>query len=164
MNRMIVCGNTSTLFFVYISLTYVFKLIIQIVGLILAFLTRKVKIDPLNDSRYSAILIYISFGLLIVSFIIVFLVEDNNTYAGVWTTFVLAEVCVFLGLNFIPKVKLINIHCQCIYRVVGNFGEVFSLTNWQFCGKFKIRQYYFMHYRSMWRRLQSPNLESTNAF
>lgn len=102
---MIICGNTSTLFFVYISLTYAFKLIIHIVGLILAFLTRKVKIDPLNDSRYSAILIYISFGLLVVSVIIVFLVVENNTYAGVWTTFVLAEVCVFLGLNFIPKVK-----------------------------------------------------------
>ena len=102
---MIICGNTPTLFFVYISLTYVFKLVIHVVGLILAFLTRRVKIDPLNDSRYSAILIYISFGLLIGTIIIVLLVEENNTYAGVWTTFVLAEVCVFLGLNFIPKVR-----------------------------------------------------------
>ena len=111
-NQMIVCGNTSTLFFVYISLTYAFKLIIHIVGLILAFLTRKVKIDPLNDSRYSAVLIYISFGLLIVSVIIVLLVEENNTYAGVWTTFVLAEVCVFLGLNFIPKVLNFSVQCS----------------------------------------------------
>ena len=113
---MIVCGNTSTLFFVYISLTYVFKLIIHIIGLILAFLTRKVKIDPLNDSRYSAVLIYISFGLLIVSVVIVLLVEENNTYAGVWTTFVLAEVCVFLGLNFIPKV--FSVQCSATCKII----------------------------------------------
>jgi hypothetical protein len=35
-------NDTSTLFFVYISLSYAFKLTIHIVGLILAFLTRKV--------------------------------------------------------------------------------------------------------------------------
>ena len=74
-------------------------------GLILAFMTRKVKIDPLNDSRYSAILIYIATLFLLGSLVIFFLVEDNNTYAAVWTTYVLAEVCVFLGLNFIPKVS-----------------------------------------------------------
>ena len=120
---MIICGNTSTLFFVYISLSYVFKLIIHVVGLILAFLTRRVKIDPLNDSRYSAILIYISFGFLIGTVIIVLLVEENNTYAGVWTTFVLAEVCVFLGLNFIPKVRK-KLPCNR----TGQFGHWVKIT------------------------------------
>ena len=104
-NNIIVCGNSSTLYIIYISLTIAFKLIIHVTGLILAFITRKVKIDPLNDSRYSAALIYISTLFLLGSLAIFFLVEDNNTYAGVWTTYVLAEVCVFLGLNFIPKVS-----------------------------------------------------------
>lgn len=104
-NNIIVCGNSSIHYVIYISLTIAFKLMIHVTGLILAFVTRKVKIDPLNDSRYSAALIYISTVFLLASLVIFFLVEDNNTYAAVWTTYVLAEVCMFLGLNFIPKVS-----------------------------------------------------------
>ena len=103
--RMIICGNSSLHYFIYVGLSVSFKLIIHVIGLILAFLTRKVHIDPLRESRYSAILIYISFAFLIVALVIVFLVEDNDIYAGIWTTFVLLEVCVFLGLNFVPKVN-----------------------------------------------------------
>ena len=102
---MIICGNSSLHYFIYVGLSVTFKLVIHVTGLILAFLTRKVHIDPLRESRYSAILIYISFVFLIVALVIFFLVEDNDIYAGIWTTFVLFEVCVFLGLNFIPKVK-----------------------------------------------------------
>ena len=104
-NNIIVCGNSSIFYIIYISLTIVFKLVIHVTGLILAFATRKVNIDPLNDSRYSAALIYISALFLLASLVIFFLVEDNNTYAAVWTTYVLVEVCMFLGLNFIPKVS-----------------------------------------------------------
>ena len=104
-NNIIVCGNSSIYYIIYISLTIAFKLVIHVTGLILAFTTRKVKIDPLNDSRYSAALIYISTLFLLASLVIFFLVEDNNTYAAVWTTYVLVEVCMFLGLNFIPKVS-----------------------------------------------------------
>ena len=104
-NNIIVCGNSSIHYIIYIALTFLFKLVIHVTGLILAFATRKVKIDPLNDSRYSAALIYIATLFLLGSLVIFFLVEDNNTYAAVWTTYVLAEVCVFLGLNFIPKVS-----------------------------------------------------------
>ena len=104
-NNIIVCGNSSIYYIIYISLTIAFKLVIHVTGLILAFVTRKVKIDPLNDSRYSAALIYVSTLFLLASLVIFFLVEDNNIYAAVWTTYVLAEVCVFLGLNFIPKVS-----------------------------------------------------------
>jgi hypothetical protein len=119
-NNIIVCGNSSILY-IYVSLTIAFKLVIHVTGLILAFVTRKVKIDPLNDSRYSAALIYISTLFLFGSLVIFLLVEDNNTYAAVWTTYVLAEVCVFLGLNFIPKVS----HSAC-RKVLKRF---FSYTN-----------------------------------
>ena len=84
-------------------------------GLILACVTRKVKIDPLNDSRYSAALVYISTLFLLGSLAIFFLIEDNNLYAAVWTTYVLAEVCAFLGLNFIPKVSWCCIQLYSYY-------------------------------------------------
>ena len=101
---MIICGNSSIHYLIYLALIISFKLVIHIIGLVLAFLTRKVKIDPLNDSRYSAILIYFSCVLLVIAIVIFILLEDNNLYAGIWTTFVLIEVCLFLGFNFIPKV------------------------------------------------------------
>ena len=124
-NNIIVCGNSSIHYIIYIALTIAFKLVIHVTGLILAFATRKVKIDPLNDSRYSAALIYISTLFLLGSLVIFFLVEDNNTYAAVWTTYVLAEVCVFLGLNFIPKVS----HSACMKLSIFCVAMPISLLN-----------------------------------
>ena len=77
----------------------------HVIGLVLAFLTRKVKIDPLNDSRYSAAIIYSSCVMLVLGTIVVFALSGVNTYAGVWTSLVFVEVCVFLGLTFVPKVR-----------------------------------------------------------
>ena len=103
-HRIITCGLSST-YIIYFSLALVYKVIIHIIGLVLAFITRKVKIDPLNDSRYSAAIIYSSCVLLIVATIVIFALSGVNVYAGVWTSFVFVEVCVFLGLTFIPKVS-----------------------------------------------------------
>ena len=103
-HRIISCGLSST-YTIYFSLALVYKVIIHVIGLVLAFLTRKVKVDPLNDSRYSAAIIYCSCVMLILAIIVVFALSGVNTYAGVWTSLVLVEVCVFLGLTFIPKVR-----------------------------------------------------------
>ena len=102
--RIITCG-LSTIYTIYFSLALVYKVVIHIIGLVLAFLTRKVKVDPLNDSRYSAIIIYCSCFMLVLAVVVVFALSGVNVYAGVWTSLVLVEVCVFLGLTFIPKVK-----------------------------------------------------------
>ena len=102
-HRIITCGLSST-YIVYFSLALVYKVIIHVIGLVLAFLTRKVKIDPLNDSRYSAAIIYCSCVMLVLAVIVVFALSGVNVYAGVWTSFVFVEVCIFLGLTFIPKV------------------------------------------------------------
>ena len=104
-HRIILCNYTSVYHIIYISFTIAFKLIIHMIGLILAFMTRKVNIDPLNDSRYSPALIYISCVLLIIAIILSLFVENENTRVGAWTTFVFLDICVFLGLNFIPKVN-----------------------------------------------------------
>ena len=38
-------------------------------------------------------------------------------------------------LNFITKVKVIMNINRIIYRIAGNFGEVFNLANWRFYGR-----------------------------
>ena len=89
------------------------------IGLVLAFLTRKVKVEPLDDSKYSAAIIYCSCFMLILAIVVVFALSGVNTYAGVWTSLVLVEVCVFLGLTFIPKVR--QIVCVCIIMHVDGY-------------------------------------------
>ena len=103
--HLIISCGLSTLYIIYFSLALAYKVIIHIIGLVLAFLTRKVKIDTLNDSKYSSAIIYCSCVMLVLAVVVVFALSGVNVYAGVWTTFVFIEVCVFLGLTFIPKVS-----------------------------------------------------------
>lgn len=101
------CDNSSFYYLIYLGFVIIYKVIIHIIGLVLAFLTRKVKIDPLNDSKYSAAIIYCSTILLALGVVIIILLATDEIiiYSAVWTTLVFVEVCVFLGLTFIPKVN-----------------------------------------------------------
>ena len=83
-----------------------YKAILHVIGLILAFNIRKVKISPLNDSKYSAIIMYCSCIFLILAITVIFGVPGINGKAASWTVLVYIEVCIFLGLTFIPKVRV----------------------------------------------------------
>ena len=111
--HLIISCGLSTTYIIYFSLALAYKVIIHVIGLVLAFITRKVKIDPLNDSKYSAAIIYCSCVMLVLAVIVVFALSGVNTYAGVWSSFVFIEVCIFLGLTFIPKVS-----CQWAYVII----------------------------------------------
>ena len=102
-NVIISCG-LSTIFIISFSLATAYKVIIHVIGLVLAFLTRKVKIDIPNDSKYSAAIIYFSCFMLTLVAVVVFTPSGVNLFACVWTTLVFVGLCVFLGLTFIPKV------------------------------------------------------------
>ena len=103
--NILLCQDSSIYFYIYFSFAIIYKVVIHVMGLVLAFLTRKVKLDALNDSRYSSAIIYCSCVFLFVASVLVFLVEDNNLYAILWTFLTFVEVCTFLGLTFIPKVN-----------------------------------------------------------
>lgn len=108
MSEIVTCDNSSTFYLIYLGFVIVYKLVIHVTGLVVAFLTRKVTVDALNDSKYSAAIIYISTLLLVLGVVIIILLaqSDITIYSGVWTTLVFMEVCVFLGLTFIPKVNM----------------------------------------------------------
>ena len=94
-------------------------MIIHVIGLVLAILTRKIKIDSLNDSKYSTAIIYCSCFLLILLTISNFAVSGLNRSTAVWTLFVFIGVCIFLGLTFIPKVRfMFTIHSKPIARLL----------------------------------------------
>ena len=78
--------------------------LLQVVGIILAIQTRKVKVKVLNDSKYIAALIYISSIVLIVIVIINFTVGGYINVAEVfYSGGLLLATTAFLGLTFIPK-------------------------------------------------------------
>ncbi|XP_064390848.1 gamma-aminobutyric acid type B receptor subunit 2-like [Halichondria panicea] len=87
-----------------LALLFAYLALLQIIGIILAIQTRKVKIKLLNDSKYIAALIYTSSLVLILIGVISFTatripnIGEALTSGGLWVVTVL-----FLSLVFIPK-------------------------------------------------------------
>ena len=100
----LVCGGENSL--IWIIVYYFFIIVAQVVGVILAFRTRKVTIKALNDSKYLTIIIYTS--AVIVTIMIIgavtldrFLTIDAAVFGLLLFTF----TTVVLGFTFIPKVR-----------------------------------------------------------
>lgn len=84
-----------------------------IIGVILAFRTRKVTIKALNDSKYLSIIIYISAVILMVMIPgVIFLNKFLNIDAAVFGGILLLFTTVVLGLTFIPKVCYLDLSCN----------------------------------------------------
>ena len=101
-----VCGST-VYYLIWTCLSIVYKLILHIIGLVLAFLIRKIEISALNDSKYSALLIYCSsFVLILIIIIIPTNVDKPNVVISLWSVIIFVVILMFLGLTFVPKVRL----------------------------------------------------------
>ncbi len=80
--------------------------LLQVIGIILAFQTRKVKIPVLNDSKFVAVLIYMSSIVLVVLFLCTLLLNGYvNARAAIYCGGILIMAVAFLLLMFIPKVQ-----------------------------------------------------------
>ncbi|XP_064390853.1 gamma-aminobutyric acid type B receptor subunit 2-like [Halichondria panicea] len=89
---------------IYLTLTIVYLAILQIIGIVLAIQTRKVKIKLLNDSKYISAVIYISsISLFFVGSIV--LIPDHliNIEEAIFSGSILIATTFFLVLIFIPK-------------------------------------------------------------
>ena len=90
---------------IYLTLTIVYLAILQIIGIVLAIQTRKVKIKLLNDSKYISAVIYISsIALFFIGSIV--LIPDHliNIEEAIFCGSILIATTFFLALIFIPKV------------------------------------------------------------
>ena len=107
-----VIGCGKTIYFpLYIGITIIYKLVLHAVALVLAFLTRSIKVDVLNDYHYNTAIIIIS-SLLLLAVIIAIppLFDFINWFDIVWATLVFLLISVYLGLTFIPKVSINQYH------------------------------------------------------
>ena len=85
---------------------YAYLIMLQLVGLVLAFLTRKVKLEGLRDSKYIAAIVYISSITIVVMVLVTFALESYvNVGTGIFVFGILALTTLFLILIFIPKVS-----------------------------------------------------------
>ena len=107
------CINNSAI--VWLSISYAYKGLLQILAMFMAFHTRKVKIKALNDSKEIAIIIYInSITLSLLALVEFALNVYHEVYAILFGLAVLVGATLFLILLFTPKVyvyKCSSYHC-----------------------------------------------------
>ena len=80
---------------------------LQVIGLVLAIQTRKVKVEGLRDSKYITAIIYISSISIVVMALVTFALEHYiNIGTGIFVFCVFKLTTIVLSLVFIPKVYL----------------------------------------------------------
>ena len=122
------CYDVGTRPFILDIIIFVYLGLLQFVGIILAFQTRKVNISALNDSKAIAILIYISSIVLVVIVLITFILRSYiNVSAAVFSGGILVLATFFLVLIFIPKVS--NMNCYTYYT--GCHNNIMRLVNFR---------------------------------
>lgn len=97
---------------IWLIVLYVFLALLQIVAIVFALQTRKVKIKALNESKEVTVIIYVSsiilVGLVIVSFA---LRSYKNVTEALFSGGLIAANTTFLLVVFVPKVSvLMNIY------------------------------------------------------
>ena len=100
-----VCYEPGSPAFYCDLLIFLYLALLQIVGIILAFQTRKVKIPALNDSKFVAALVYISSIVFVALVLITFLLGGYiNISSGIFSGGIMLLATLFLILMFLPKV------------------------------------------------------------
>ena len=100
-----VCYEESSPNFFWQIFIFVYLAVLQIIGIILAFQTRRVKLHGLRDSKYIAAIIYISSIVLVVLALVSFSLRTFiNIGTGIFALGILIFTTIFLSLIFIPKV------------------------------------------------------------
>ena len=86
-------------------LIFAYLALLQIVGIVLAFQTRKVKISALKDSTFVAALVYISSIVLVALLLVTFGLRGYiNIQGAIFSGGILILAFVYLIVMFVPKV------------------------------------------------------------
>ena len=102
-----VCSSTTRN--IFLGILYGYKMLLQVIALVLAFSTRKVKVKGLNDAKYIAAAIYVTSIVLAVIVVATYsLNEFVNAYPALFCTGFLIGTTFILGLVFVPKVGLVQ--------------------------------------------------------
>ena len=99
----------------YQAVVFFYLFVLQIIGIVLALQTRKIKIKSLNDAKPVAAIVYITTLYVVVNGMAVFALSNylntNSVLFGLSTIF---ATTVFLILIFMPKVSKLDLHNQLL--------------------------------------------------
>ena len=94
---------------IFLGFLYGYKMIFQIISLLLAFSIRKVKVRGLNDAKYIAAATYITSIVLAVIIVAVYSLKDTiNGFAALFSFGIQLGTTVILTLVFVPLVSQYN--------------------------------------------------------
>ena len=103
-----ICYSSSTPPFYWRILIFSYLVMLQIIGIMLAFQTRKVKFPGLNDSIFVAAIIYTSSLVLVILIADAFILSNYlNAFGAIFTVGIMILTTVFLALTFVPKMYLL---------------------------------------------------------
>lgn len=89
---------------------FAYLAVLQILGIMLAFQTRRVKVKSLRDSTFVTANVYISSTVIVIFILVTFALRTyTNAYSAIFSAGILILTTSFLALTFIPKVGL---HCH----------------------------------------------------
>lgn len=119
---------------IWLSALFIYKGILLIVGMFLAFETRNVKIRHLNDSKLIGMSVY---GIVVLSVALaavgILLEQYVNTFYAVVGLMVMLGNTSLLGLIFIPKVWWVRSVGGCGLESVQRIGPYFGAPfEWEF--------------------------------
>ena len=106
-----VCYEPGSTAFYFDLVVFLYLALLQIVGLVLAFRTRNVKIPVLNDSKFVTALVYISSVVLAALVLTTFLLQSFiDIGSGMFSGGIMLIATLFLILMFLPKVRVLLLH------------------------------------------------------
>ena len=117
----LVCYEASSPNFFWQIFIYAYLVVLQIVGIILSFQTRKVKVQGLRDSKYIATVVYISSIVIVVLALVTFSLRTYiNIGTGIFVAGIFTLTTIFLALIFLPKVhRLMSLIKNNLYTMCG---------------------------------------------
>ena len=84
---------------------FAYLMVLQILGIMLAFQTRRVKIKSLKDSTFVAANVYISSIVIVMFILVTFALRSYlNAYSAIFAIGIFILTTTFLMLTFVPKV------------------------------------------------------------
>lgn len=106
---------------IWVTLLFGYKLLFQITGMVLAFLTRKVEVRGLNESLEVQLVMFITTPIVVVALTLRLVFSDYLNVVG--TLYALGVALVggaTLGIIFMPKVTTAWTAYNILFCVVGN--------------------------------------------
>ena len=104
-NYVLLCYNDVGAALYWRIFLFAYLAVLQILGIMLAFQTRKVKVKSLKDSTFVVANVYISSIIIVIFIIITFVLRSYlNVYSSLFATGIFILTTSFLILMFVPKV------------------------------------------------------------